>query len=125
MVRGGCYKDHPTLLQCFAIEYVTKGHIQAWEWLEDPYITARIRSGRLAAANDLESSITQIIMRGKGGGTPDGVLRNKARTLSRLYHVEWTEVKRRAWEDARKRAEWESADVSHLYGATGATDGQE
>lgn len=107
-------KERITLIQAFAIEFATNGHVQAWEWLDDPYIEAKIRKCRTAAALDMEKSFKQVVARGKGGGTEDGVLRNKARQLARCYQVNWAEVKRRAWEDARRVANWEAADVSHL-----------
>lgn len=103
-----------TLAGAFSIEWVTKGEVQAWEWLDDPYQAARVRKMRMAAAKGIEDSYKQLILRGRGGGTVDGMLRRKARTLSRLFQVNWTEVRRRAWADARQTAEWESADVSHL-----------
>lgn len=108
------HKTYMPLHQAFAIEWATKGSIQAFEWLDDPYQSAKIRQSRMTHVREFERTVKQLVLRSVGGGTPEGVLRNKARVLSRLFHVDWAEVKRRAWEDARRTAAWETADVSHL-----------
>jgi hypothetical protein len=108
------HKTYMPLHQAFAIEWATKGHVQAYEWLDDPYQAEKIRRSRMSHVRDFESKVKRLVLRSIGYGTPDGVLRNKARVLSRCFQVNWAEVKRRAWEDARKAAKWERADVSHL-----------
>lgn len=118
-LRGELHnKTYMALHQAFAIEWTTRGEIQAWEWLDDPYQAAKIRHSRMQQVAEFEARLKGLILHGRGGGTSDGMLRRKARTLSRLFSVNWAEVKKRSWIDARQKAEWESADVSHLMLAT-------
>lgn len=115
LINGVCHnRTHMTLTGAFSLEFVTNGHVQAWEWLNDPYLEARVRSHRVAIAREMENQFKRLILRGRGGGDAQGMLRNKARCLSRLFQVNWAEVKRRSWADARVTAAWEMADVSHL-----------
>lgn len=121
-IMSGRRDEQLPLYQAFAIEWATAGHVQAWEWLDNRYTSARVRKNQLSAITDYQRSLTQSALRTRGGGDVDGVLRQKARALSRLYGVKWAEAKRRAWLDARATADWETADVSHLMNGS-VTDG--
>ncbi len=111
----GTPNTYPTLAQAFAIEWATKGEIQAWEWLDNPYIANRVRMGQLTGAKRFESGVKSFVLKYNTLKTIDGMLRHKARILSRMFGVEWGEVKKRCWTDGKKRAKLERADVSHLF----------
>lgn len=108
---------YPTLAQAFAIEYETKGFIMAWEWLDNPYIQNRVRCGQMAGAKDFETSVKNFVLKYKVLTSPEGMIRAKARILSRMFKVDWGELKKRTWHDARAKAKLEKADISHLMTA--------
>lgn len=107
-------KTYMALHQAFAIEWATQGHVQAWEWLDDPYQAAKIRHGNMMHVKDFENRIKSYVLKYNSLKTNEGMLREKARVLSRLFNVQWGEVKTRAWRDAENRAMAERADISHL-----------
>lgn len=108
--KGGYIQLH----QAFAIEWATEGVVPAWLWLDDEVNTARIRASRMTSIKDFESRIKSYVLKFNSLTKPDGMVREKARVLSRLFNVQWSEVKRRAWLDAERRASLERADISHL-----------
>lgn len=108
--KGGYLQLH----QAFAIEWATKGAVPAWLWLDDPAVKARIRDANFTNIKDFEDRIKAHVLKFNSLKTADGMLREKARVLSRLFNVQWGEVKRRAWLDAEKKAMLERADISHL-----------
>lgn len=105
---------YPSLAQAFAIEYVTKGAVPAWLWLDDSVIRAKVRESNLSAVIRFEGAVKSLMLKYLSLTTADGMLRHKARILSRLFGVEWGEVKRRTWEDAKQSHKELRADVSHL-----------
>lgn len=105
---------YPSLPQAFAIEYVTNGYVPAWLWLDNPHIEMKVRSSNLVAARRLETNLKQYVLKFDKLKTTDGMLRQKARILSRLFKVQWGEVKARCWKDARKLAQPLKADVFNL-----------
>lgn len=102
------------LHQAFAIEWATKGEVPAYLWLEDPYVEARIRASHASNAKDFETRIKGHVLKWNSLKTADGMLREKARVLSRLFNVQWAEVKSRAWHMADEKAQKERADISYL-----------
>ena len=109
-------KAIPSLAQAFAIEWETHGAVAAYMWLDNPFMEARIREHQLAGSKRMERSSKAFVLKFNSLKTADGVIRQKARVLSRLFGVEWGEVKRRVWADAKVRALAEVANVSHLLG---------
>lgn len=108
--KGGYIQLH----QAFAIEWVTQGLIPAWLWLDDEFNSKRIRDSRMSHIKEFEVTAKRHILKWNSLKKPDGVLRDKARVLSRLFNVQWSEVKRRAWLDSAEAAKYEKADVRHL-----------
>lgn len=102
------------LHQAYAIEWVTKGYIPAWLWLTEPAWTKRIRHARQSWTEEFETKAKRHVLKWASLKTPDGMLREKARVLSRLFNVQWSEVKKRAWLDAEKKASKERANIDHL-----------
>lgn len=102
------------LHQAFAIEWVTQGYVPAWLWLTEPANTARIRHARQSWTEEFETTAKRHVLKWASLKTPDGMLREKARVLSRLFNVQWSEVKRRAWLDAERKAATERANIDHL-----------
>ena len=109
---NGQPNTYPSLAQAFAIEYATNGYVPAWLWLDNPYIAARVRNGQLAGAKMFEGSIKSFVLKFNSLKTVDGMIRHKARILSRLFGVEWGEVRQRLWADAKRKAKAERADIS-------------
>ena len=114
-ITTGTPNTYPTLAQAFALEWLTQGYVQAWEWLDNPYIQNRVRLGQLAGAREFERVAKSFILKYGALTKPDGVIRQKARALSKLFGVEWGEVKKRLWSNSRVKANKEKADVSHLF----------
>lgn len=108
----GVPESYPSLAQAYAIEYATAGEVKAWEWLDNPYIERRVRKSNLSMVRHFEGDIKSFVLKFKSLSNAEGMLRHKARLLSRLFGVEWGEVKRRVWEDAKERSKVERADVS-------------
>lgn len=108
--KGGYIQLH----HAFAIEWATKGEVPAWLWLDQPAWERRIRDAHHSWTADFEDKIKRLILKWNSLKTTDGMLREKARTLSRLFNVQWSEVKARAWLDAERQASTERADISHL-----------
>lgn len=102
------------LHQAFAIEWATQGHVPAWLWLDDPAMQRRIRDSHQSWIKTFEETAKRHVLKWASLKTADGMLREKARVLSRLFNVQWSEVKRRAWLDAERKAALERADISHL-----------
>ena len=107
--------SYPSLTQAFAIEWLTNGEVQAWEWLDNPYIEHKVRMSQASAAMRFESIAKSFVLKYNSLKTADGMLRHKARILSRLFGVNWGEVKKRCWEDARKKARLEQYDTKTLF----------
>lgn len=108
--KGGYIQLH----QAFAIEWATQGQVPAWLWLDDEVNSKRIRDSRMSAIKDFEDRIKIFVLKFNSLTKPEGMVREKARVLSRLFNVQWSEVKNRAWLDAERRASLERADISHL-----------
>lgn len=108
--KGGYIQLH----QAFAIEWATKGYVPAWLWLDDEYNSARIRASRMTSVRDFEHSAKRHVLKWNSLKTPDGMLREKARVLSRLFNVQWSELKNRLWVEAEQKAAGEKADISYL-----------
>jgi hypothetical protein len=108
--KGGYIQLH----QAFAIEWATKGYVPAWLWLDDEYNTARIRASRMSHVKDFEERCKVFVLKYNVLKTPDGMLREKARVLSRLFNVQWSELKARIWLEAERKAAHEKADISYL-----------
>lgn len=108
--KGGYIQLH----QAFAIDWATKGEVPAWLWLDDPYVSKRIRDSRMSRVKDFELRAKRHVLKWNSLKTADGMLRERARVLSRLFNVQWTEVKRRAWLDATRAAADEKADIGYL-----------
>lgn len=106
--------SYPSLAQAFSIEYATKGYVKAYEWLENKYIEQANRESLVKRATRFEGQIKSLVLKYMKLTTIEGVIRHRARILSRLFGVEWGEVKRRMWEDAKLKAKEEVADISHL-----------
>ncbi len=102
------------LHQAYAIEWATKGYVPAWLWLDQPAYKRRIRNDHLSHVKEFETTCLRHVLKYASLTTNDGMLREKARVLSRLFNVQWGEVKRRAWLEAEKEAAKHRADVSHL-----------
>jgi hypothetical protein len=102
------------LHQAYAIEWATQGEVPAWLWLTEPAYERRIRGDRVAKVMEFETRCKRHVLKWASLKTPDGMLREKARVLSRLFNVQWSEVKARAWLDAERSAQSERADISHL-----------
>jgi hypothetical protein len=101
---SGQARSYPSLAQAFAIEWVTGGEVQAWEWLDNPYIERQVRNSQVAGTRHFEVNAKSFVLKYNNLKTVDGVIRHKARMLSRLFGVNWGEVKKRIWEEARVRA---------------------
>lgn len=108
--KGGYIQLH----HAFAIEWATKGEVPAWLWLDQPAWERRIRDAHHSWVDEFERTAKRHILKWNSLKTTDGMLREKARTLSRLFNVQWSEVKNRAWLDAERKAATERADISHL-----------
>lgn len=108
--KGGYLQLH----QAFAIDWATKGEVPAWLWLDDPYVNARIRNSRMSRVQEFELKAKRHVLKWASLKTNDGMIREKARVLSRLFNVQWSEVKRRAWLDATRAAASERANIDHL-----------
>lgn len=108
--KGGYLQLH----QAFAIEWATKSTVPAWLWLDDEFNTLRIRNSRMTQLKDFESRIKSFVLKFNSLAKPEGIIREKARVLSRLFNVQWSEVKRRAWLDAERKAANERPDISYL-----------
>lgn len=106
--------SYPSLAQAFAMEWVTEGKVPAYLWLDNPYVKESIRSSQLKTANRFENSIKSFVLKYNSLKTTEGMIRHKARMLSRLFGVEWGEVKRRCWEDAKERSKPDRASIEHL-----------
>lgn len=98
----------------FAIEWATQGAVPAWKWLDEPYRKARLRHVNMKNIERYERNVKRLVLKWNSLKTNDGMLREKARCLSRLFNVQWSEVKNRAWVDAERAARQERADISHL-----------
>ena len=105
---------YPSLAQAFAIEWATNGAVPAYMWLDQPLVKHRIRRSQLAGALSLERSVRAFVLKFNAMKTADGVIRQKARTLSRLFGVSWGEVRQRAWQDAKAKAKKDIYDISYL-----------
>lgn len=114
---SGTPNYYPTLAQAFAIEYVTSGFVPAYLWLDNPYIANRVRTGHLAGAKQFETHIKSFVLKFNTLKTNEGMIRHRARILSRLFGVQWGEVKRRCWDDAKEKAKPERANIQHLMTA--------
>ena len=114
LIAGTPAKSYPSLCQAFAIEYVTDGKVKAWEWLDNPIITHKVRKSQLSQVTHLETRIKDFVLKYKSLETNEGMIRHKARILSRLFGVEWGEVKSRVWADARERAKADRKDIGYL-----------
>lgn len=110
----GANSQAPSLITAFAIEHETGGFIRAEEWLDDPYVAAQIRERQVTAAHSFGYIFRDLMLRYGSLKTEDGVLRARARFLSRIYGVDWAEVKKRVWADTRKSAKAQMANVRHL-----------
>jgi hypothetical protein len=108
--KGGYLQLH----HAFAIEWATQGAVQAYEWLEDPACIRRIMDSRMSVLKDFEYTQKRMVLQWASLKRPEAVLRHKARVLSRLFNVQWGEVKSRAKWRAALEAKKEVADVSHL-----------
>ena len=111
---SGQPKSYPSLAQAFAIEWMTDGTVRAWEWLENPYIEARVRSGQVKGAVRFEGHVKEFVLKYNSLKTSEGMLRHRARILSRLFGVDWGEAKKRCWVDAKLKARVERANIDHL-----------
>ncbi len=109
---SGQAKSYPTLAQAFAFEYATSGVIKAWEFLDNPAIEYRIRTSQTNRLNEFERSIKGFVLKYKSQETVEGMVRHKARLLSRLFGVNWGEAKKRAWVDAHAKAKLQQADLT-------------
>ena len=117
--RAGSY---PSLAQAYAIQYMTGGKVRAWEWLDNPHIAARVRSSQSAGAREFERRVKQFVLKFNSLKTSEGMIRHRARILSRLFKVDWHEVKARCWQDGRVASKAERADISGLlYDPTSIT----
>lgn len=119
---SGRPNTYPSLAQAFAIEYTTNGAVPAWMWLDNPYIQAKVRNHQLAGAQRFERSIKSFVLKFNTLKTDEGMIRHKARMLSRLFGVEWGEVKRRCWEDAKQRSKSDRKDISYLLQPDGTDE---
>lgn len=108
--KGGYIQLH----QAFAIEWLTEGLVPAWLWLDDEFNSKRIRDSRMTHIKEFEIRCKRHVLKWNSLKKPDGVLRDRARVLSRLFNVQWSEVKRRAWLDAKEAAKYDKADIKHL-----------
>lgn len=102
------------LHQAFAIEWATQGEVPAWLWLELPANQRRIRESHLSHIKEFEATAKRHVLKWGSLAQPEGRIRDKARALSRLFGVQWGEVKARAWRDAEKKAKLERANIKHL-----------
>lgn len=108
--KGGYIQLH----HAFAIEWATQGKVPAWLWLDQPAWERRIRESHHSWVKVFEQTAKRHILKWNSLRTVDGMLREKARVLSRLFNVQWSEVKSRLWLDAERMASEERADISHL-----------
>lgn len=105
---------YPTLCQAYAVEYATEGKVPAYLWLDNPHVAARVRQAQTMGAVKFETNVKHFALKFASLATSEGMLRDKARILARLFKVEWGEVKRRCWEDGRAAAKRQRANVDHL-----------
>lgn len=122
MLMAGHQRSYPSIAQAFAVEYVTDGYVPAWLWLDDPIVEKRIRQTMLAGVTHFEASVKAHVLKYNALKDPEGVIRSKARLLSRLFGVEWGEVERRVWADAKVRAKKDIANVDALMGVDDVED---
>lgn len=108
--KGGYIQLH----HAFAIEWATKGAVPAWLWLDSPVSERRIREGHISHLQEFQQQCLRHVLKWNSLKTADGMLREKARVLSRLFNVQWGEVRARAWLDAEEEAKHLRADISHL-----------
>lgn len=107
-------EPHLKLMHAFAIEHATSGEVPAWLWLNTPLYKREIRNRRSKWAENFDKAAKQQVLNYMQTNTADGVIRQKARFLSRLFNVQWGEVKRRAWLDAQAQVRRERANIDYL-----------